>query len=140
MMRKIGAMIKPGCAGLLIFIALIAYCVYCLCSSDFIFAEITQIDSLHSIRRPLMSDASDNIGISFTYNYNGREFREDSEMIRFGAQVGQQIMISVNKNSGEYMPDASSVVLILIVGITAGSIYLILLIIDYIEEKLRIAS
>lgn len=87
-----------------------------------------------------MSDASDNIGISFTYNYNGQEFKENSEMVRFGAQVGRQIMIPVNKYSGKYMPDASSVVLFLIVGITAVLIYSTLFIIDYIEEKLRMNS
>lgn len=87
-----------------------------------------------------MSDASDNIGISFTYSYNGQEFKEDSEMIRFGAHIGQQIMIPVNKSSGEYMPDASAVVLILIVGIVAVAIYSTLFIIDCIEEKLRAVS
>lgn len=138
-MRKIRAM-KPYCAGMFIFMALIAYCIYCLCSSDFIFAEITQINPLHNIRQPLMSDASDNIGISFTYSYNGQEFKEDSEMIRFGAHIGQQIMIPVNKSSGEYMPDASAVVLILIVGIVAVAIYSTLFIIDCIEEKLRAVS
>lgn len=138
-MKKIRAM-RPYYAGILIFMALIAYCVYCLCSSDFISAEITQINSLHNIRQPLMSDASDNIGISFTYSYNGQEFKEDSEMIRFGAHIGQQIMIPVNKSSGEYMPDASAVVLILIVGIVAVAIYSTLFIIDCIEEKLRAVS
>lgn len=139
MVRKIRAM-KPYCAGMFIFMALIAYCIYCLCSSDFIFAEITQINPLHNIRQPLMSDASDNIGISFTYSYNGQEFKENSEMVRFGAQVGRQIMIPVNKYSGKYMPDASSVVLFLIVGVTAVLIYSTLFIIDYIEEKLRMNS
>lgn len=138
-MKKIRAM-RPYYAGIFIFMTLIVYCAYCLCSSDFISAEITHINPLHNIRQPLMSDASDNIGISFTYNYNGQEFKEDSEMIRFGAQVGQQIMIPVNKNSGKYMPDASSVVLFLIVGVTAVLIYSTLFIIDYIEEKLRMDS
>lgn len=133
-MAKKGVMFKSGCIGIFVFIIILLYCVYCIYDSDFVFAEIIQVNSGYRKMQPLMSDSADNIGISFTYVYNGQKFVEDGEVNRFGTKVGQQIMVPVSKDSGEYKPDVAGSILILCVSIISVASFMVMAIIDCIPK------